>query len=202
MAQCRTPRLSSQGEVRHASLHRRPGRRPVLRRRRRPAADYKVAEGQPAPAVSLPATQIDKVLPDKKDAKTLSLDDFKDKKNIVLYFYPKAMTAGCTKESCAFRDKLDDFAKTDTVVLGISVDPLDDQVKFTDKEKLTFPLLADSDKKIADEYGVLNDKGMAKRTTFVIDKKGVVRKVYRDVKVDGHAQDVLDFVKDHLADSK
>ena len=166
------------------------------------AADYKVEEGQPAPAVSLPATQIDKVLPDKKDAKTLSLDDFKDKKNVVLYFYPKAMTSGCTKESCAFRDKLDDFAKTDTVVLGISVDPLDAQLQFTDKEKLTFPLLADSDKKITDAYGVLNDKGMAKRTTFVIDKKGVVRKVYRDVKVDGHAQDVLDFVKEHLVDSK
>ncbi len=166
------------------------------------AADAKVEEGQPAPAVSLPATQIDKVLPDKKDAKAIGLDDFKGKKNVVLYFYPKAMTSGCTKESCAFRDKLDDFAKTDTVVLGISVDPLEKQQQFTEKEGLTFPLLADADKKTAEEYGVLNDKGMAKRTTFVIDKKGVVRKVYRDVKVDGHAQDVLDFVKEHLVDGK
>ena len=164
------------------------------------AAD--IQEGQPAPAVDLPATQIDKVLPDKKDAKTISLDDFKGKKNVVLYFFPKAMTKGCTIESCGFRDKLDDFAKTDTVVLGISVDPLDDQVKFTDKEKLTFPLLADADKKTTEAYGILNDKGMAKRTTFVIDKKGVVRKIYREMKVDTHPQEVLDFVKGHLVDSK
>jgi thioredoxin-dependent peroxiredoxin len=166
------------------------------------SAGAKIEEGQPAPAVSLPATQIEKVLPDKKDAKTISLDDFKGKKNVVLYFFPKAMTKGCTIESCGFRDKLDDFAKADTVVLGISVDPLDDQVKFTDKEKLTFPLLADADKKVTDAFGVLNEKGMAKRTTFVIDKKGVVRKIYREPKVDSHPQEVLDYVKEHLVDSK
>ena len=152
----------------------------------------------PLPAIDDP---IEDFTLQNQDGKPVSLSDYKATP-VVLFFYPRADTPGCTIESCGFRDKLDDFAKAETVVLGVSVDPLDDQVKFTDKEKLTFPLLADSDKKITDAYGVLNDKGMAKRTTFVIDKKGVVRKVYRDVKVDGHAQDVLDFVKEHLVDSK
>jgi peroxiredoxin Q/BCP len=162
----------------------------------------KVEIGRAAPAINLPATQIDAVLPDKKDAKSLSLEDFKGKKNVVLFFFPKAMTKGCTIESCGFRDKLDDFAKLDTVVLGISVDPLDDQTKFTEKEKLTFPLLADSDKKVAEEYGVLNEKGVSKRTTFVIDKQGFVRRIYYEMKVDTHPQEVLDYVKANLAEKK
>src|SRR5438034_299937 len=99
------------------------------------AADKKeLKEGDPAPAVNLQATQIEKVLPDKKDAKTLNLKDFEGKKNVVLFFYPKAMTKGCTIESCGFRDKVEEFAKLDTVVIGISTDTLADQVKFTEKE--------------------------------------------------------------------
>src|ERR1700741_4152566 len=101
----------------------------------------KVEEGTPAPDFELQATQIDKILPDKKDAKTLSLKDLKGK-TVVLFFYPKAMTRGCTIESCGFRDKAEEFAKENTVVLGISTDTLDDQDKFTKKEKLSFPLLA------------------------------------------------------------
>ena len=87
------------------------------------------------------------------------------------------------------------------MVLGISVDSLDDQQKFTDKEKLTFPLLADSDKTTAAAFGVLNDKGgYANRATFVIDKKGVVRKIYTKMDVNTHPQEVLDYVKDNLKD--
>jgi peroxiredoxin Q/BCP len=162
-------------------------------------------EGKPAPEITLPATSIDKVFPDKKDAKTISLKDFQGEKgkNVVLFFYPKAMTQGCTIESCGFRDKLDDFAKLDTVVLGISVDGLDDQVKFTEKEKLAFPLLADADKKIAKAYGVLNeDRGFANRTTFVIDKKGVVRKIYTKVDPKTHPEEVATFVKENLVEKK
>src|SRR5690242_15447828 len=85
----------------------------------------KVQVGQPAPAIELPATQIEKILPDKKDAKTLSLKDLEGKKNVVLYFYPKAMTKGCTKESCQYRDRTREFAKLDTVIIGISTDKLD-----------------------------------------------------------------------------
>src|SRR5438046_1270533 len=104
----------------------------------------KVEEGKPAPAVELPAANIAKVLTGKKDGDMLNLKDLKDK-NIVLFFYPKAMTSGCTIESCGFRDKVktDDFAKLDTVIIGISTDKVEDQIKFIEKEKLNFPLLAD-----------------------------------------------------------
>jgi peroxiredoxin Q/BCP len=89
------------------------------------------------------------------------------------------------------------------VVLGVSVDALDDEQKFTDKEKLTFPILADADKTASAAYGVLNDKGgYANRTTFVIDKKGVVRKIYTKVDVNTHPQEVLDYVKENLAEKK
>ena len=111
--------------------------------------------GDPAPAISLQATQIEKVLPGKKDATTLTLKDLEGK-NVVLFFYPKAMTKGCTIESCGFRDKVEDFAKLDTVVIGISTDTLADQKKFTEKETLKTPLLADPDKKVTAAYGALN----------------------------------------------
>src|SRR5437764_6345850 len=103
----------------------------------------KVQEGKPAPEIELEATQIEKVLPDKKDPKTLTLKDFKGKKNVVLFFYPKAMTRGCTVESCGFRDRIKKFDDLETVVIGISTDNLTDQRKFTEKENLNFPLFAD-----------------------------------------------------------
>src|SRR5262249_30769855 len=102
-------------------------------------------EGQPAPDIDLPATQITKALPDAKDAKTLPLKSLQGKKNVVLFFFPKAMTPGCTVESCGFRDKVDELAKLDTVVIGISTDTIEDQKKFTDKENLNFPLYADTE---------------------------------------------------------
>ncbi|HEX4588624.1 MAG TPA: peroxiredoxin [Gemmataceae bacterium] len=153
-------------------------------------------EGSPAPDINLPATQAEKVLPDAKG--TLKLSDLKGKKNVVLYFYPKAMTSGCTIESCGFRDLADKFAALDTVVIGISTDTLDDQKKFTDKESLNFPLIADSDKSATKAYGALNARNMASRYTFVIDKQGVIRKEYLQVNPKNHPQEVLNYVKENL----
>ena len=155
-------------------------------------------EGDMAPDVDLAATQIDKVLPGKKGAKTMSLKDFQgaNGKNVVLFFYPKAMTKGCTIESCGFRDKVEEFAKLDTVVIGISTDTLEDQAKFTEKESLKTPLFADPDKKVTTAFGALNTTGLAKRYTFVIDKKGVVRKIYTMVTPAKHPDEVLTFIKE------
>ena len=169
------------------------------------AADEKMpAVGEPAPDINLPATQIDKVLPLKKDAPSLDLKDLRGK-NVVLYFFPKAMTPGCTIESCGFRDRINDLARLDTVVIGISTDNLENQEKFTDKEKLNFPLFADADKKATREYGVLNpERGMANRSTFIIDKKGILRKIYvpGGVDVKKHPEEVVEYIKEHLSDNK
>jgi thioredoxin-dependent peroxiredoxin len=162
----------------------------------------KVQEGKPAPDIELEAANIEKALPDKKDAKTLTLKAFKGKKNIVLFFYPKAMTPGCTVESCGFRDRIKKFEDVDTVVIGISTDKLADQVKFTEKENLNFPLFADPEKKVTRDFGALNaGRGLAARVTFVIDKNGVVRKIYRTgtVNPSKHPDEVLDYIKENLS---
>ncbi len=157
-------------------------------------------EGKPAPAFDAPATSIQTVLPAAKDAKTLGLKQFAGKKNVVLFFYPRALTRGCTIESCGFRDKIADFAKLDTVIIGASTDGLAKQQEFTDKEKLTYPLLADNAKKVCEAYGVLPQGGnAAKRYTFVIDKKGTLRKVYTKVSPANHPDEVLTFIKEHLS---
>jgi thioredoxin-dependent peroxiredoxin len=161
-----------------------------------------VKEGDKVPDVKLEATQIEKALPKSKDEKTLSLSDLKGK-NIVLFFYPKAMTKGCTIESCGFSAKAADFAKLDTIVIGISTDKLDDQAKFTEKEKLEIPLLADPDKKLTKAFGAFNpDRGMASRYTYVIDKKGVIRKIYTKVAPADHPGEVLEYVKENLKEDK
>lgn len=159
----------------------------------------KIEVGKPAPNFELPATSIDKALPDKKDAKTLSLKDFRGKKNVVLFFYPKAMTRGCTIESCGFRDRIKKFAALDTVVIGISTDNLKAQEEFTEKENLNYPLLADPDKKVTKEFGALGPRDFASRYTFVIDKTGVVRKAYTKVDTGKHPDEVLKFIKENLA---
>jgi peroxiredoxin Q/BCP len=164
------------------------------------AADGKVEVGKPAPTFELPATSIGNVLPDKKDAKKLTLEDFKGRKNVVLFFFPKAMTPGCTAQCKNFTKLRDDFAKLDTVVIGISTDNLADQEKFTSKDSLTIPLLADAEKETAKAYGVLGKAGYASRVTFVIDKKGIVRKITKVIIPAGDAQDTLKFVKENLAD--
>ena len=99
---------------------------------------------------------------------------------------------------CGYRDLAEQFARLDTVLLGISVDKLADQQQFTDKEKLTYPLLADVDKKTARAYGVLSTRGYANRATFVIDKKGIVRKIDPNAKAKENAEEILDWVKEHL----
>ena len=161
------------------------------------AAD-EVKEGQPAPDFTLQATHASEIAPGKKDGDRVSLKDVKDK-NIVLFFYPKAMTRGCTVESCGFRDRIKKFEDLDTVVIGISCDKLEDQQKFTEKENLNFPLLADPDKKVTEAFGALNpERGLPSRYTYVIDKKGVVRKVYKTVTPARHPDEVLDYIKENL----
>jgi thioredoxin-dependent peroxiredoxin len=120
-------------------------------------------------------------------------------KTVVLYFYPKDDTPGCTREACAFRDSQARIKKTGAVVLGVSPDSVASHEKFRAKYKLNFPLLADPDKTVAKKYGAYGEKvlygkktiGMI-RSTFVIDGEGVVRKVFPKVRVDGHADAVLE----------
>jgi len=159
-----------------------------------------VKEGQPAPGFELAATGIGLVLPEKKGAKSLRLADFRGKKNVVLYFYPRAMTGGCTKEACGFRDRFAKFSELGTVVLGISSDTLAAQTQFTDKEHLNHPLLADPELKAIRAYGVKSPTGnVAQRKTFVIDKQGIIRKIYEKVNPVEHGDQVLEFIRTSLA---
>lgn len=117
---------------------------------------------------------------------------------VVLYFYPKDDTSGCTAEACAFRDALPDFSKLDAAVIGVSRDSVESHEKFKQKHSLSFPLASDSDGKVTEAYGVWAEKSMygrkymgIERSTFLIDKDGVIRNIWRKVKVPGHAEDVL-----------
>jgi len=119
-------------------------------------------------------------------------------KNVVLYFYPKADTPGCTKEACEFRDTSKKFTKANTVIVGVSPDATKAQAKFKDKFDLPFTLLADVDHKVAESYGVWKEKSMygkkymgVERTTFVIGVDGHIKKIFPKVKVEGHAEEVL-----------
>ena len=119
-------------------------------------------------------------------------------KNVVLYFYPKADTPGCTKEACAFRDNSKKFHKANTVIVGVSPDLSKAQARFRDKFDLPFTLLADTAHRAAEAYGVWKEKSMygkkyfgVERTTFVIGADGKIKKVFPKVKVDGHAEEVL-----------
>jgi len=127
---------------------------------------------------------------------TVSLEDFTGQ-NVVLYFYPKDDTPGCTTEACEFRDSMPRFTKDTTVILGISPDSVASHAKFKAKYELPFTLLADTEKVVAEAYGVWKEKSMygrkymgVERTTFLIDGKGVLRKVFDKVKPAGHAEEV------------
>ena len=131
------------------------------------------------------------------EGKTLSLKDFAGKK-IVLYFYPKDNTSGCTKEACSFESNLKVMKKRNAVVIGISADSVGSHAKFAEKYGLSFPLLSDEKKEAITLYGVWKEKSMygkkyfgIERTTVVIDEKGIVRHIFNKVKVDGHTDDVL-----------
>jgi thioredoxin-dependent peroxiredoxin len=119
-------------------------------------------------------------------------------KRVVLYFYPKADTPGCTKEACSFRDTLSEFQKRDVVVIGVSPDAPSAQARFKAKYELTFPLLADADHAVAEAYGVWKEKSNygrkymgVERTTFLIDAEGRIARIFAKVKVDGHSDAVL-----------
>ena len=154
------------------------------------------AVGQVAPTFTLSAS----------NGQTISLADYKGKKVVVLYFYPKADTPGCTKEACGFRDALADYDKANVAVLGISPDPVKAVDKFSGKFSLNFPLLADADRAVTEKYGQWVEKSMygkkywgAARTTFVIGKDGRILHVFEKVKPEGHDQEVLAWLKAHQA---
>jgi peroxiredoxin Q/BCP len=123
-------------------------------------------------------------------------------KPVVLYFYPRDDTPGCTTEACSFRDRQTDLTKLGVTVLGVSTDDLESHQKFRDKFHLNFPLLADTDHRVAEQYGAWREKTRfgktsmgIQRSTFVIDAKGVVRKMWKNVTVEGHDQQVIEAVK-------
>jgi thioredoxin-dependent peroxiredoxin len=150
-----------------------------------------VEAGQKAPDFVLPAS----------DGNPVRLSDLRGKP-VVLYFYPRDDTPGCTKEACAFRDRKTELAKLGAKLLGISGDDLESHQKFRDKFSLNFPLLADTEHQVAQQYGAWREKVRfgkkslgIQRSTFLIDAAGLVRKVWKNVDVDGHDQQVLDEVK-------
>jgi peroxiredoxin Q/BCP len=132
---------------------------------------------------------------------SVTLSKLKGKK-VVLYFYPKDDTSGCTAEACGFRDSLPNFRKIDAVVIGVSRDSVASHDKFKKKYELPFTLAADTDGKVTERYGVWVEKSMygrkymgIERATFLIDEKGVVRNVWHKVKVTGHVDEVMKAVK-------
>ena len=147
--------------------------------------------GNPVPDFTLPTD----------GGKKISLKDLKGK-NVVLYFYPKDDTPGCTREACAFRDNLPKFTSSDATVIGVSRDSGESHDQFKAKYQLPFTLASDADGKLSEAFGAWGERerdgkktmGMI-RSTFLIDKKGVVRKEWRNVNVDGHAEEVLNAVK-------
>jgi peroxiredoxin Q/BCP len=151
----------------------------------------KVAVGAKVPGFSLPAT----------GGETWKLADAAGSK-LVVYFYPKDMTSGCTRESQSFRDLAPAFRRARTTVLGISRDSLASHEKFKARESLPFELLADTDEKVCQLFGVIKEKTLygrkylgVERSTFLIDTGGVLRREWRNVKVDGHAEEVLEAAK-------
>src|SRR5487761_1003076 len=145
------------------------------------------------------------VAPDFKlksdDGKNYSLSDFKNKKQVVLYFYPKDDTPGCTAEACSFRDSLSRLNKEGVQVLGVSLDDLDSHKKFREKNSLNFPLLSDTDASVSKAYGVYKVRNLygnkfwgIVRLTFIIGKEGKVKKAIRKVKVEGHVDEVSKYM--------
>ena len=136
-----------------------------------------------------------------QDGKKVKLSSFKGKKNIVLYFYPKDMTPGCTTQACDFRDQYKNFKNT--IILGVSIDSAERHQKFVEKYDLPFTLIADTDKKVVLKYGIWQEKKLygktymgIVRTTFIIDKTGTIRKIFPKVKVKTHIEEVLSALKE------
>ena len=151
-----------------------------------------VDEGKKAPLFTL----------ENQDGKKISLKDFAGK-NVILYFYPKDNTSGCTKEACNFRDDFPKFGKMKAVILGVSPDSVQSHKKFSEKYELPFDLLSDEKKQVLEKYGVWKEKSMygrkymgVERSTFVIDKTGKVMKIFRKVKVENHNDEVMKVIKE------
>ncbi|MEX0942064.1 MAG: thioredoxin-dependent thiol peroxidase [Pseudomonadales bacterium] len=137
-----------------------------------------------------------------QDGKKVTLKDFKGEKNVILYFYPKAMTPGCTTQACGLRDNKAKLSRADTVALGVSPDPVERLEKFRKKEKLNFDLLSDFDHKIAEKYGVWGLKKFmgreymgVNRITFIIGKDGKLKHIMEKVNTKTHHDDVLGVIK-------
>ena len=152
----------------------------------------KVTIGKKVPAFKLPAT----------GDQEISLSDCRGK-NLVLYFYPKDSTPGCTTEGQDFRDKINTFRRRNTMILGVSRDSLKSHENFKAKQKFPFELLSDGDEKLCRLFDVINEKNMygrkvmgIERSTFLIDDKGVLRREWRKVKVPGHVEEVLEAIKE------
>ena len=135
-----------------------------------------------------------------QDGVKVKLSSFKAKKNVVLYFYPKDMTPGCTTQACNFRDQYKKFK--DTVILGVSIDSSERHQKFIAKYDLPFTLIADIEKKVVQKYGVWQEKKLygktfmgIVRTTFIIDKAGTIQKIFPKVKVKNHIEEVISELK-------
>jgi thioredoxin-dependent peroxiredoxin len=142
-------------------------------------------------------------LPDE-NGKDLSLKDLRGK-TVVLFFYPRASTPGCTVEACGFRDSYSKIQKTGVVLLGVSPDTPKAQKKFKESQNLPFPLLGDSAKKVAESFHVMKEKNMygkkvwgVARTTFVIGPDGKIRHIFEKVKPEGHAEEVLAYLKESV----
>lgn len=163
---------------------------PDKRRKTAPSSKSGLAVGTKAPAFTLPSLE-----------GTVSLSKLKGKV-VVLYFYPKDDTSGCTKEACGFQDNLPRFKKSDAVIIGVSKDTLESHKKFAKKYKLAFNLASDEDVKVATAYGSWVEKSMygrkymgLDRSTFLIDEKGILRGIWRKVKVPGHVEEVFAAIK-------
>ncbi len=152
----------------------------------------KVKVGDAFPDAAVKATMIDQI---KKDAKEVSIKDLKGK-IVVVFFYPRAMTSGCTVESCGFRDLAKDFPEG-VVLLGASNDPVDKNQQFNEKEKLPYPLLCDTENTLINALGINAGKA-AQRKTFIVDKEGKIAKIYETVSVKDHPKAVLADVKEML----
>jgi thioredoxin-dependent peroxiredoxin len=174
------------GTKRGAAPASRPAKKPS-------ASDSAALEGKKAPAFSLPDSA----------GKTVRLADLIGTKNLVLYFYPKDMTPGCTTEACSFRDNSDSLRAAGARVIGVSADSPESHTKFTGRYDLNFPLLSDGDNKVGRAYRVYKKKSLygrefmgIERTTFIVDRSGVIRKVFPKVKVAGHTEQVLAALKE------
>lgn len=157
----------------------------------KPIAEHSPAIGEPAPSFALATDTHGQI----------SLKELAGK-NVVLYFYPKDDTPGCTQEAKDFRELYEQFKKSDTAIIGVSKDSIKSHEKFREKFCLPFPLGTDADGTVCDAYGVWVEKSMygkkymgIERATFLIDKKGTLRQTWRKVKVEGHAQEVLEAAK-------